>query len=99
MVLVADDDYPESQNRWDATGEAHGHTIGLAAPEDADGSDKRFLESKELDGDNAKSVEKLKEILIGINKYVGRSPWWKHIHRGVSERRSRLTARPLPSLF
>ena len=67
MVLPARDDRPEGQDRWSATKEALEHITALAAAKDEDGIDIRFLKSKHLDKNNISRVEKVMEILEGVD--------------------------------
>ena len=71
MVLAAHENDPNGQDRWDATKQALGHIVGLAAPKDDDGIDIRFLKSRELDGDKIKSVEDVMKLVRGVKMWDG----------------------------
>lgn len=72
MVLAAHEKEQEGQSRWDATKQALGHIINLAAPKDEDGIDIRFLKSRDLDGDKIKRVEEVMELVEEVNMFDGR---------------------------
>ena len=72
MVLAAHEKEPEGQSRWDATKQALGHIIGLAAPKDEDGIDIRFLKSTELGGDKMKSVEEVMRLVEEVDMFDDR---------------------------
>ena len=72
MVLAAHDEEPEGQSRWDATKQALGHIVGLAAPKDENGIDIRFLKSPELDRDEMKSVEEVMKLVEKVDMFDGR---------------------------
>ena len=72
MVLAAHEKEPEGQSRWDATKQALGHIIGLAAPKDEDGIDIRFLKSTELGGDKMKSVEEVMRLVEAFDMFDDR---------------------------
>ena len=91
MVQAAHEREPEGQSRWDATKQALGHIIDLAAPKDEDGIDIRFLKSTELDGDNMKSVEEVMKLVEEVDMFDDRRGggtfFEEHLKDEISPRR------------
>ena len=91
MVLAAHEKEPEGPSRWDATKQALGHIIGLAAPKDEDGIDIRFLKSTDLNGNNMKSVEEVMRLVEEVYMFDGRRGggtfFEEHLKDEISPRR------------
>ena len=91
MVLAAYEEEPEGQSRWDATKQALGHIIDLAAPKDEDGIDIRFLKSTDLDGDNMKSVEGVMKLVDEVDMFDehrgGGTVFEEHLKDEINPRR------------
>ena len=91
MINAAHEREPEGQSRWDATKQALGHIIDLAAPKDEDGIDIRFLKSTRLDRDNMKSVEEVMKLVEEVDMFDaargGGTFFEEHLKDEISPRR------------
>ena len=72
MVLATHEKEPEGLSRWDATKQALGHIIDLAAPKVEYGIDIRFLKSTKLNRDKVKSVEEVMRLVEEVDIFDDR---------------------------